>query len=139
MVQYRNGVWAERCREAREVRGLTREDAGASLGVHPKHLAAIEEGRVAPNDGNIARMRLLYNLPLGFFLQEPTSDLGEIHIRGDGIVACCQCGYVADKPCDFPMGKGKTCDAPLCEKHAVAQAHEIDFCPQHALIATRTG
>jgi hypothetical protein len=37
---------------------------------------------------------------------------------GDGVEAC-RCGYEAEYLCDFPMGKGKTCDAKLCESCAI--------------------
>jgi hypothetical protein len=28
------------------------------------------------------------------------------------------CGDVGDNLCDWPMGRGKTCDLPLCDDHA---------------------
>lgn len=37
----------------------------------------------------------------------------------------CACGYLADYLCDWPMGEGKTCDAPLCEDHAIPP--EVDL------------
>lgn len=39
------------------------------------------------------------------------------YICGESVVAC-HCGFVADYLCDWPLG-GKTCDAPLCEDHAL--------------------
>lgn len=78
---------------------------------------------------------------------------------------CSVCGLVADHLCDFPMGKGNTCDAMLCEVHAMkapatapavddvtarrepakmrrqkkqqATLDEIEFCPAHFAIAQR--
>ena len=41
-------------------------------------------------------------------------------ICGEGITPCATCGAVAEHLCDYPMGKGKTCDAPLCANHAIA-------------------
>lgn len=64
---------------------------------------------------------------------------------GDGVafvcgnsIAACACNYVATALCDYPMGKGRTCDAPLCERCRVRQGgalRDIDFCPPHALMA----
>ena len=31
----------------------------------------------------------------------------------------CACGVFAEYLCDYPLGKGKTCDAPLCATHAM--------------------
>ena len=56
--------------------------------------------------------------------------------RGVAIVCtrprgCTVCGARADKLCDFPRGDGKTCDAPLCARCAVAKGPERDWCPTH--------
>jgi hypothetical protein len=75
------------------------------------------------------------------------------HVKGTGITAC-GCGMVAGFLCDYPMGRGKTCDAPLCGRHAISQGHardnqlrlfdeppdpetEIHFCPTHAAMAEK--
>jgi predicted amidophosphoribosyltransferase len=42
----------------------------------------------------------------------------------------CHNGYVT-KLCDFPVAKGKTCDAGMCEACATNVAHEVDYCPNH--------
>lgn len=44
---------------------------------------------------------------------------------------CIVCGHPASKLCDHPQGK-RTCDAPLCERHAVHIAPDTDYCPDHA-------
>jgi len=31
----------------------------------------------------------------------------------------CSCGVWAEYLCDYPLGNGKTCDAPLCADHAM--------------------
>ena len=49
-------------------------------------------------------------------------------ICGDG-VAPCRCGNVAEYLCDHPVGKGKTCDAPLCEACAVPAQLAPDAMP----------
>ncbi len=33
--------------------------------------------------------------------------------------------------CDFPVGAGKTCDAPMCTRCATKIAFDIDYCPNH--------
>ncbi len=65
---------------------------------------------------------------------------------GEGVVACSVCGVWAERLCDYPLGKGRTCDAPLCSNHAIpvrpfpqkrlrvqddADAEWVEFCPQH--------
>ena len=37
---------------------------------------------------------------------------------GDFGPHCGACASVGDFLCDFPVGDGKTCDMPLCERHA---------------------
>jgi hypothetical protein len=36
------------------------------------------------------------------------------------------------KLCDFPIGNGKTCDAPICDRHATGAGPDIDHCPVHS-------
>lgn len=38
--------------------------------------------------------------------------------------------------CDYPIGEGKTCDAPLCDscRVRISDLHDIDLCPTHAII-----
>ncbi len=72
-------------------------------------------------------------------------------ICGAGIIPCAVCGTVAEHLCDYPLGKGTTCDAPLCRNHAIAvrpfpqnrprvaatgddedqDTEWVEFCPQH--------
>ncbi len=69
---------------------------------------------------------------------------------GPGVKPCAACSALADYQCDYPMGRGKTCDAYLCERHAISQGFprdnqlklfadpdpetELHFCPTHDLI-----
>lgn len=65
----------------------------------------------------------------------------EVIACGDGITPCWCCGHVADYLCDYPMGKGKTCDLSLCRAHAVVQEGGrwgLDYCPQHDLMVRDT-
>lgn len=42
------------------------------------------------------------------------------------------CGAPGDEfLCDYPIGKGKTCDAPLCADHAHEVAPDVHYCPGH--------
>ena len=49
----------------------------------------------------------------------------------------CKCGYLGGLLCDFPMGKGKTCDAVLCEDcraKGLGDDWGLDFCRAHAVL-----
>lgn len=42
------------------------------------------------------------------------------------------CGAAGcDALCDYPVGKGKTCDLPLCASHAYEVAPNVHYCPGH--------
>ena len=80
---------------------------------------------------------------------------------GPGVTPCAECGRWAEFLCDFPTGRGTTCDAPLCDRHAIFQgmrpcqklrvlidempANEeeedtpIHFCPVHHVMAGTGG
>lgn len=60
-----------------------------------------------------------------------------VFLCGDGVgyELVCECGRWADKLCDYPLGRGETCDAPLCGKCAVSPfdvGGDIHFCRVHA-------
>lgn len=48
--------------------------------------------------------------------------------------AQCRCGRWATQLCDEPVGKGKTCDIPICIQCTVRPypGQDIDLCPFHA-------
>lgn len=48
------------------------------------------------------------------------------------IPACVACGGIADRECDWKLGRGKTCDKPVCSSCAEHPAPEKDLCPAHA-------
>lgn len=57
---------------------------------------------------------------------------GEFFLHGDfDPFAVCRCGYESDRLCDYPMGKGETCDAPLCQDCAVCIGKDLDLCRVH--------
>ena len=51
--------------------------------------------------------------------------------KGLKVTHCKYCRRLADFLCDYPVGEGKTCDAPLCGEHAQAVGKNVDYCPKH--------
>lgn len=41
------------------------------------------------------------------------------------------CPYLSELLCDYPMGRGKTCDLALCEDHAREIGEDRHLCPIH--------
>ena len=56
---------------------------------------------------------------------------GKYTICGDLGAHCHRCAGVGDFLCDFPVGDGKTCDAPMCEQHAHEIGIELHYCQAH--------
>lgn len=56
---------------------------------------------------------------------------GIVCSRGPARRRCAFCGAWSTKLCDWPAGPGKTCDRPLCDKHAVNVGPNRDWCPNH--------
>ncbi len=44
---------------------------------------------------------------------------------------CQWCLRPSTKLCDFPIDKGKTCDAPMCDHHATSMGSNVDYRPKH--------
>lgn len=44
---------------------------------------------------------------------------------------CAHCGYLGDLLCDYPVGRGKTCDLPLCEICARQIGNDQHLCSIH--------
>lgn len=51
---------------------------------------------------------------------------------GDIEFPACACGHCADFLCDYPVGKGKTCDLALCGCCRESIGEERDLCRIHA-------
>lgn len=69
---------------------------------------------------------------------EPTT----LFICGDGIKPepFCRCGHTAEMLCDHPMGRGKTCDLPICWCCSKHVGDDLDLCLIHfAEFVKRTG
>lgn len=56
---------------------------------------------------------------------------GNMFICGKLGPHCAHCAAPSGFLCDYPVGKGKTCDAPLCDDHASEIAPELHYCPGH--------
>jgi hypothetical protein len=50
--------------------------------------------------------------------------------RGRRAPRCRSCGAAATRLCDHEVAPGRTCDAPLCARHAFRQG-ERDLCAPH--------
>lgn len=131
---------------ARESRGHTRREAAAEMGIPVERLRTIERGTGHITGDELATLAEFYHYPPAFFRREFEDFDGLVFVCGDylnDVEPCALCGEEADCLCDFPMGKGKTCDLPLCQKHRKRVQGEpdedddpdaIDYCPQHALM-----
>ncbi len=64
---------------------------------------------------------------------ERTPDGGMMFMCGDLGPHCAagDCDAASRFLCDYPVGKGQSCDLPLCSSHAYAVAHELHYCPGH--------
>ena len=67
------------------------------------------------------------------------NDGSKIFWHGDGIEHCDECCLIAEYLCDWPMGRGKTCDHKLCQMHSHPIAADHHLCPIHAAVFKSTG
>jgi hypothetical protein len=44
---------------------------------------------------------------------------------------CVNCSTVSDILCDYPVGKGKTCDSNICDHCATEIAPNLHYCKAH--------
>ena len=76
----------------------------------------------------------------GEWIQRP--DGGVAHVRHSDqrprVKPCAVCGAPSALLCDYPVGGGKTCDAPLCRGCAVCVGRNADHCPDHYIAAELT-
>ena len=47
------------------------------------------------------------------------------------IIPVCKCGVAADYLCDYPIGKGNTCDLNLCDRCRFVAGDDLDLCAIH--------
>lgn len=53
-------------------------------------------------------------------------------VCGGSRVQKCACGRLSTRLCDWKIGRGRTCDARLCDQCAYSPAPGKDLCPTHA-------
>src|SRR6185312_8100188 len=62
---------------------------------------------------------------------------GPIFACGSEEVPVCRCGHMADILCDWPVGRGKTCDLPLCSDCTKHIGDDQDLCAIHFAMFSR--
>lgn len=65
-------------------------------------------------------------------LMQPFAGRVFLHVEGprdDGLV--CPCGHWADFLCDTPIGRGRTCDRPMCHCCRDQVGEDLDRCAYH--------
>lgn len=67
------------------------------------------------------------------YVQEHEDGLRFYCIRGTAKAPphCSDCLDMGLNLCDFPVGKGKTCDRRMCEKHSHEIAPNVHYCDAH--------
>ncbi len=61
----------------------------------------------------------------------PTKDGGHMFMCCKLGPHCADCGDVGSNLCDYPVGKGKTCDRPICDLHAHEIGPNMHYCATH--------
>jgi hypothetical protein len=51
--------------------------------------------------------------------------------------SCYACKAPHEALCDWPVGDGKTCYRKLCREHRAWQGGDVDYCPEHAVLAAK--
>lgn len=118
---------------AREFEGYTLEDFAQLTGKRYAHWLEIEEGLTQPLEEDIdCILEAIPSFLQSFYYCETyiKEKPDMIFMCGKGIVACSNCGQVADYLCDYPVGEGKTCDLPICQ-NCRTHVGKYDFCPIH--------
>ncbi len=120
---------------AREARGLTLEELAKSTGIPANVLRQIERHGAIPTEVELLRLEML-DFPRAFFFRKTiTGDFGIMFACGEGIKGCVVCGQMAGFLCDYPMGKGEICSAPICDHHAVyLSSPDVHLCPVHGAL-----
>lgn len=56
---------------------------------------------------------------------------GKMFMCGDLGPHCADCNDVGENLCDFPVGRGKTCDRSICEIHSHEIGPNLHYCDTH--------
>lgn len=59
---------------------------------------------------------------------------GRTFMCGDLGKHCADCADVAGFLCDYPMGRGLTCDRPICDQHGMQVGENTHYCRDHAAV-----
>ena len=70
-------------------------------------------------------------MPCQFFRSSDGELVGVICSRGHKQARCYICGKPANSLCDYPIGKGKTCDKPMCSHCKTTIGYDLDVCREH--------
>lgn len=136
---YPNGIAAGRFQIAREARGWSLEAVAFHADTPATVLADVERGTIEPTPALIVRVADLLGFPVGFFHKPVETWLtGPMFVCGRGpkrpamTPRCRLCHLPHSHLCDYPIGEGKTCSAPLCREHRIQMVPGVDYCPDHA-------
>jgi DNA-binding XRE family transcriptional regulator len=108
-------------RLAREYDGITVDQLARRLGITAKRLDEIERSAEVPR-ALIPKIVEAIGHFLPTFYEQTIPESGQAFMCGSvvgSVEPCVACGFLAEHLCDWPMGNGKTCDAALCEDHAM--------------------
>lgn len=53
-------------------------------------------------------------------------------VCGSQRIEVCACGQIGTRLCDWKLGKGRTCDASICDDCTTTPAKNKDLCKVHA-------
>jgi hypothetical protein len=73
-----------------------------------------------------------------------------VHLHGRKLPPACvaivviegkrvRCAAISSIECDWPVAKGRTCDAPLCADHAWEMGPDQHICPPHLELQAQQG
>lgn len=71
----------------------------------------------------------------------PDGSVAIVRMAGKRPPNCLWCDSISTKLCDFSLSHPsqvthrKTCDAPMCDRHAKSIGPNLDCCPEHAHLA----
>lgn len=125
---------------------MSEEECAQVLGITERELQSLERNRIDRPDKFLPIIAKLTDFPEAFFNQPepPFLPLGSLLWHNPELI-CANCKpdhqvRFADLLCDWPIGKGKTCDLSLCEDCAHEIGEDLHCCKIHyALWQRKTG
>lgn len=132
-----------RLKLARQSRGVSEEQFASDVKLTVDALRRIERKKLDAPDRLIQLAVTLLDYPESFFLQgdPPRWQLGSLLWHNPEWACTCGNQYeFADYLCDWPMGKGTTCDMSLCKTCAREIGDDLHVCKiHHAVWQTQVG